>query len=55
MVSDPITSWKIEEEKVEAVTDFTSLGSKITVDTECSHEIKRCLLLEGKVKTHLAY
>ena len=55
MVSGSITSWQIEEEKVEAVTDFTFLGSKITVDTECSHEIKRCLLLEGKVKTHLAY
>ena len=53
MASGPITSRQIEEEKVEAVTDFTSLGSKITVDGECSHEIKRCLLLERKVKTNL--
>ena len=53
MASGPITSRQIEEEKVEAVTDFTFLGSKITVDGECSHEIKRCLLLERKVKTNL--
>ena len=53
MASGPITSRQIEEEKVEAVTDFTFLGSKITVDGEFSHEIKRCLLLERKVKTNL--
>ena len=53
MASGPITSWQIEEETVEAVTDFTFLGSKITVDGECIHEIKRCLLLEMKVKTNL--
>ena len=53
MASGPITSWQIEEETVEAVTDFTFLGSKITVDGECIHEIKRCLLLEIKVKTNL--
>ena len=53
MASGPITSWQIEEETVEAVTDFTFLGSKITVDGECIHEIKRCLLLEIKVMTNL--
>ena len=42
MASSPITSWQIEGEKVEAVTDFIFLGSKITVDGDCSHEIKRC-------------
>ena len=45
MASGPITSWQIEEEKVETVTDFIFLGCKITVDSECSHEMKRCLLL----------
>ena len=45
MASSPITSWQIEGEKVEAVTDFIFLGSKITADGECSHGIKRCLLL----------
>ena len=45
MAPGPITSWQIEEEKVETVTDFIFLGSKITVDGDCSHEIKRCLLL----------
>ena len=45
MASGPTISWKIEGEKVEAVTDFIFLGSKITVDSDCSHEIKRCLLL----------
>ena len=45
MASGPIISWQIEGEKVEAVTDFTFLGSKITVDDDCSHEIQRCLLL----------
>ena len=44
MASGPIISWQIEREKIEAVTDFLSLGSKITVDGDCSHEIKRCLL-----------
>ena len=53
MASGPITSWQIEGEKVETVTDFISLGSKITVDTDCSHEIKRCLLLKRKAMTNL--
>ena len=48
VASDPITSWQIKEEKVEAVTDFLFLGSKITVDGDCSHEIKRRLLLGNK-------
>ena len=51
--SNPITSWQIKRGKVEAVTDFISLGSKITVDGDCSHEIKRCLLLARKVMTNL--
>ena len=46
MASDPITSWQIDTEKVETVTDFSFLGSKITVDSDCSHEIKRCSLEE---------
>ena len=49
MASGPIASWQIEGEKVEAVTDFLFLGSKITVDGDCSHEIKRRLLLGRKV------
>ena len=53
MASGPITSWQTEGEKVEAVTDFIFLGSKITVDSDCSHEFKRCLLLEGKAMTNL--
>ena len=53
MASSPITSWQIEGEKVEAVTDFIFLGSKITADGECSHGIKRCLLLGRKVMTNL--
>ena len=53
MTSSPITSWQIEGEKVEAVTDFIFLGSKITADGDCSHEIKRCLLLGRKVMTNL--
>ena len=53
MTSSPITSWQIEGEKVEIVTDFIFLGSKITVDGNCSLEIKRCLLLERKVMTNL--
>ena len=53
MASGPITSWQIEREKVEAVTDFIFLGSKITVNGEFSHEIKRCLLLGRKTMTNL--
>ena len=53
MASGPITSWQIEGEKVEAVTDFLFLGSKITVDGDCSHEIRRCLLLGRKAMTNL--
>ena len=53
MASDPITSWEIDEETVEMVSDFIFLGSKITVDGDCSHEIKRCLLLGRKVMTNL--
>ena len=49
MGSGPITSWQIDEETVETVTDFISLGSKITADGDCSHEIKRHLLLGRKV------
>ena len=53
MASSPITSLQIDEEKVETVTDFIFLGSKITVDCDCSHEIKRCLLLGRKAMTNL--
>ena len=53
MASDPIASWQIEGEKVEAVTDFIFLDSKITTDGDCSHEIKRRLLLGRKVITNL--
>ena len=53
MASGPITSWQIEDAKVEAVTDFIFLGSKITVDGDCSHEIERCLLLGRKGMTNL--
>ena len=53
MASGPITSWKIDGETVEKVTDFIFLGSKITADGDCSHEIKRCLLLGRKVMTNL--
>ena len=53
MASDPITSWQIEEENVEAVTDFIFFGSKITVDGDCSHEIKRLLLLGRIAMTNL--
>ena len=53
MASGPITSWQIEGEGVEAVTDFIFLGSKVTVDGDCSHEIKRCLLLGSKAMTNL--
>ena len=53
MASSPITSWQIDGETVETVTDFIFLGSKITADGDCSHEIKRCLLLGRKVMTNL--
>ena len=53
MTFGPITSWQMEGEKVEAVTDFLFLGSKITVDGDCSHEIRRRLLLGRKVMTNL--
>ena len=53
MASVPITSWEIDGETVEAVSDFIFLGSKITADGDCSHEIKRCLLLGRKVMTNL--
>ena len=53
MASDPITSWQIDGETVETVTDFIFLGSKVTADSDCSHEIKRCLFLERKVMTNL--
>ena len=53
MTSSPITSWQIEGEKMEAVTDFLFLGSKITTDGNCSHEIRRCLLLGKKAVTNL--
>ena len=53
MVSSPITSWQIDGGKVEAVTDFIFLGSKITMDSDYSHEIKRYLLLGKKVMTNL--
>ena len=53
MASGPITSGQIEGENVEAMTDFIFLGSKITVDTDCSHEIKRYLLLGRKTMTNL--
>ena len=51
--SGPITSWEIDGETVETVSDFIFLGSKITADDDCSHEIKRCLLLGRKVMTNL--
>ena len=53
MASSPITSWEIDGETVETVLDFIFLGSKITADGDCSHEIKRCLFLERKVMTNL--
>ena len=49
MASGPITSWEIDGETVETMSDFIFWGSKITADGDCSHEIKRCLLLEGKL------
>ena len=53
MASSPITSWQIDGETMKTVSDFIFLGSKITADDDCSHEIKRCLLLGRKVKTNL--
>ena len=53
MASSPITSWQINGKKVEILTDFIFLGSKITADGNCSHEIKRCLLLGRKAVTNL--
>ena len=53
MASGPIISWEIDGETMETVSDFTSLGSKITADGDCSHEIKRRLLLGRKVRTNL--
>ena len=53
MASGPITSWEIDEETVEIVADFIFLGSKITADGDCSHEVKRCLLLVRKAMTNL--
>ena len=53
MAPGPITSWQIEGEKVKTVTDFIFLGSKITVDVDCSHKIKRYLLLGRKAMTNL--
>ena len=53
MASSPITPWQIDGETAETVTDFLFLGSKITEDSDCSHEIKRCLLLGRKAMTNL--
>ena len=53
MASGPITSWQIDVETMETVTDFLSGGSEITADGDCSHEIKRCLLLGRKVMINL--
>ena len=53
MASGPITSWEIDGETVETVTDFILLGSQITVDGDCSHEIKRCLLFGKKAMNNL--
>ena len=53
MASGPITSWQIDGETMETVTDFIFLGSKITADADCNHEIKRCLLLGRKAMTNL--
>ena len=55
LVSGPITSWQLDGESVEKVTNFISLGFKITVDGDCSHEIKRHLLLARKTAKHTAY
>ena len=53
VASGPITSWQIDRETVETVADFNFMGSKITADSDCSHEIKTCLLLRRKVMTNL--
>ena len=53
MASGPVTSWEIDAETVETVTDFIFLGFKITADGDCSHEIKRCLLLGRKAMSNL--
>ena len=53
MAHSPITSWQIDGKTMETVTDFIFLGSKITANGDCSHEIKRCLLLGGKAMTNL--
>ena len=53
MASGPISSWQTDRETVKTVTDFIFLGSKITADIDCSHEIKRCLLLGRKIMTNL--
>ena len=53
MASSPITSWEIDGETVETVSDFILGGSKITADGDCSHEIKRCLLIGRKIMTNL--
>ena len=53
MASGPITSWETDGETVETVADFIFVGSKITADSDCTHEIKRCLLLGRKVMTNL--
>ena len=55
MASGPITSWQIEGEKLKAVADFIFLGSKITADGDCSHEIRRCLLLGKQAMTNIVY
>ena len=55
MATSPITSWQTEVEKVEEMTDFLFLGSKITVNSDYRLEIKRCLLLGRKVRTNLVY
>ena len=55
MASGPIASWQIDEETVETVADFIFWGSKIIANGDCSHEIKRCLLLGKKVMTNSAY
>ena len=52
MASGPITSWEIDGQTVETVSEFIFLGSKVTADGDCSHEIKRCLLLGRQVMTH---
>ena len=53
MASGPVTSWEIDRETAETMSDFISLGSKVTADGDCSHEIKRCLLLGRNVITNL--